>query len=217
MNKNCFFAATVIVFLVYSAAFSQTDEVPKFEVAAEFTTLERESFFNGKRTEPGVGARFTYNINRAFAIETAGYFFPKECFSCDSPGRVAEFLTGVKAGKRYEHWGIFAKARPGLVHFTSDFGGFVTCLSLICPFPIEPFRAQRTHFAADLGGVVEFYPSKRIVTRFDAGDTIIHFNRQTTDGLVFNPITQRFDPFLFVSPQRTTHNFQFFASVGFRF
>ena len=31
----------------------------------------------------------------------------------------------------------------------------------------------------DIGGVVEFYPSRRIVTRFDAGDTIVHVKRQT--------------------------------------
>lgn len=216
MNKTCFMTAMLVVFLVPSTALAQSQEVPKFEVAAEFTTLERDDF-SGKRTDPGFGARFTYNLNSVFAFETAAYLFPKECFVCDNPGRAVEVVGGVKVGKRFEKWGIFAKARPGLVHYTSDFGGFVTCLSLLCPFPVEPFRPDKTHFAADLGGVVEFYPSRRIVTRFDAGDTLIHFSRQTQNGLVFNPITQRFDPFLFVIPERTSNNFQFMASVGFRF
>lgn len=50
-----------------------------------------------------------------------------------------------------------------------------------------------------------------------AGDTIIHVKRQTVDGQALNPVTRQFDPFLFVIPGRTSHNFQFVASVGFRF
>lgn len=215
MNKTCFLAAIVVLFLVQPVVHSQSQDVPKFEVAAEFSTLERDNF-SGKTTDPGFGGRFTYNINRVFSVEAAGYFFPKECFGCDRAGRVTEVLAGVKVGKRFDNWGIFAKARPGVVHL-SGFEGIVTCLSLICPFPIEPFRANRNHFATDIGGVVEFYPSKRIVTRFDAGDTIIHFRQQITNGLVFNPVTQQFDPFLFIRPERTSHNFQFMTSVGFRF
>ena len=216
MKTSCFVAVMLVVYLVAPVAYSQTKEVPKFEVAAEFTTLERDDF-TGKRTDPGFGARFTSNLNSVFSLETATYLFPKECFVCDNPGRVTEFVGGVKVGKRFDNWGIFAKARPGVVHYSSDFGGFVSCLSLICPFPTEPFHPDKTHFAADLGGVVEFYPSKRIVTRFDAGDTIIHFSRRTQNGQVFNPVTQQFDPFLFIRPERTTNNFQFMASVGFRF
>ena len=34
--------------------------------------------------------------------------------------------------------------------------------------------AGPTKFAVDLGGVLEVYPSNRIVTRFEAGDTLIH-------------------------------------------
>jgi hypothetical protein len=52
-------------------------------------------------------------------------------------------------------------------------------------------RKRMTSFAMDIGGVLEFYPSKRIITRF------------------------RTVPF--IRPARTTHNFQFVASVGFRF
>jgi hypothetical protein len=60
----------------------------------------------------------------------------------------------------------------------------------------------------DIGGVLEFYPSSRIVTRFDAGDTMIRF------GSVALPFgfTE-----LNVTPPETIHNFQFSAGVGFRF
>ncbi|HEX5965010.1 MAG TPA: hypothetical protein VFY51_03735, partial [Pyrinomonadaceae bacterium] len=71
--------------------------------------------------------------------------------------------------------------------------------------------------ATDLGGVLEFYPSPRIVTRFDVGDTIIHFRRRTINGVAFDPVTQQFTLFPFTRPARTSHNFQFIASVGWRF
>ena len=73
MNKALF--VVVVICLVQSQALAQSEELPKFEVAAEFTTLEREAF-SQRRTEPGLGGRFTYNLNEKFAVEGAGYFFP---------------------------------------------------------------------------------------------------------------------------------------------
>jgi len=69
----------------------------------------------------------------------------------------------------------------------------------------------------DVGGVVEFYPSKRIVTRFDLGDTIVHFNRRTMQTIVLDPVTNTLNPGTNQIPSRTSHNFQFVTSVGFRF
>ena len=213
MNKTYFIAAVIILFFVASQGFSQSEELPKFEVAAEFTTLERDSF--DRRTEPGVGGRFTYNLNRVFSLEAAGYFFPKRCFNCRNNGRLTEALGGVKVGKRFEKWGIFAKARPGVVSFSK--GEFNVIQAPPSPaFPSFEFN-RLTSFATDVGGVVEFYPSKRIVTRFDAGDTIIHFTRRTTNTVIFNLLTDDFTVVPITSPARTTHNFQFMASVGFRF
>ena len=68
----------------------------------------------------------------------------------------------------------------------------------------------------DLGGVLEFYPSKRIVTRFDAGDTLIHYGRRQSNFLIFDATG---GPLLipFTVPAQTRHNFQFAAGVGWRF
>ena len=89
---------------------AQSTDVPKYEVAAEFSSLT----LNPEHTEPGLGGRFTYNLNKHLALEAAGYFFPHACQFCSS-GRISEGLFGVKAGKRFQKWGIFGKARPGLV------------------------------------------------------------------------------------------------------
>jgi hypothetical protein len=84
-------------------------------------------------------------------------------------------------------------------------------------FPFQFFPARTTNFATDVGGVVEFYPSKRLVTRFDAGDTIIHFGSRPAQVIAFDAATSTFSLIPFTLPSRTTHNFQFMASVGFRF
>jgi hypothetical protein len=152
-----------------------------------------------------------------FSLEAAGYFFPKHCSECRNGGNVAEGLAGVKVGKRFEKWGIFAKGRPGAISFSRG------ALDVIVPpgtsafGPVEFDFKRLTAFALDVGGVVEFYPSKRIVTRFDVGDTIIHFNRRTMKTIVFDPVANTIGPGTNLLPSRTSHNFQFMTSVGFRF
>src|SRR5678809_1096252 len=213
MNRIFLLASLLCLLLIQSSVLAQTQDPPRYEVAAEFTTLNREAY-DGVRVEPGVGARFTFNFNKTFAVEGAMHISLNECPGCINPGRSGDLFAGVKVGKRYKSWGIFAKARPGIVNVgqlqyvqTGTTG----------PFPFQAEIKGLDNFAADLGGVVEFYPSRRIVTRFDAGDTIIHFTRRTANGIIFDPTTGTYVLVPFTTPARTTHNFQFIASVGFRF
>jgi hypothetical protein len=55
------------------------------------------------------------------------------------------------------------------------------------------------------------------VTRFDFGDTIIHFKRRNMNTVIFDPVTTTLTPTSVSIPGRTSHNFQFMTSVGFRF
>jgi hypothetical protein len=214
MNKTRFIVAILSMFLLQSQAHSQSTETPKYEVAAEFTTLQRESFRGG--SEPGGGARFTFNLNRMIALETAGYFVPKQCIDCANNGNVTEWLGGVKIGKRFEHWGIFGKARPGVVSFSR--GQFTVRPNPSNPgFPFDFVPNRVTSFATDIGGVVEFYPAKHIVTRFDLGDTIIHFGPRPVEVIAFDQTTSTFSLMPFTLPARTSHDIQFMTSVGFRF
>ena len=212
---NRMFLIVAVILLLQPQALAQSEELPKFEVAGEFTTLEREGF-SQRRTEPGFGGRFTYNLNETFSLEAAGYFFPKRCFSCRNAGNISQGLAGVKVGKRFEKWGVFAKARPGVISFSQGTFDVIPPVN----FPLIPIQfelSRLTTFAMDVGGVVEFYPSKRIVTRFDVGDTIIHFNRRNFNTVVFNAQTNTFSSVTIPIPARTSHNFQFMTSVGFRF
>ncbi len=62
----------------------------------------------------------------------------------------------------------------------------------------------------DVGGVVEFYPSRNTVIRIDAGDTIIRYGTFRT--LVFLPG----QPVIERAPE-TRHTFQLVTGFGFRF
>ncbi len=203
----------------YATAQTQTDEVPKFELGAQFTSLTKPDNFNGS-TEAGFGGRFTFNLNRSVALEAVGNFFPHKCRFCgqtgENSGNITQAFFGVKAGKRFEKWGIFAKARPGLVSFSDGESGYVS-LNNGSTFPFEFQQNRATYFAADLGAVLEFYPSKRIVTRFEAGDTLIKYGRRNGNFFGFDPATGNTTLIPFTTRSETRHNFQFVAGVGWRF
>lgn len=186
---------------------TNNDELPRFEIGAQFTSL------SANPSRVGVGGRFTININRNFALEAEGNVFPGKKFD----GRAAQGLFGVKIGKRYEKFGVFAKARPGV--FYQSQGSYNAVLRPNVapgePFPFDFKTRSQTSFALDAGGVLEFYPTRKIVTRFDFGDTIIVTPPRTIDVATFEngvPVVQSFR-----LSTRTTHNFQFSAGVGYRF
>lgn len=197
----------------------------RFELGAQFSSLgltEIEHFaeapglipasqFRATQTQMGFGGRFTYNLSPNFALETQGDFFPRDSMFINNVragGRILQGQAGVKIGKRFKSFGIFAKARPGVVSFskTGAFEGFDNSQGF--PIPILTVK-RRNYFSFDLGGVIEFYPSRRFITRFDGGDTMIRYGRQELPFGLGTP--------LLVTPPETIHNFQFSAGVGFRF
>ena len=194
--------------------YSQAEETPKYEVGAQFTSLTL-SGRGDDRTEPGIGARFTYNLTDSFALEAVGNLFPRKCTSCnpENNGRIAEGLFGVKAGKRFERFGLFGKARPGFVSFRDVALNFASTGG--STFSTE--EESQTNFAMDVGGVLEFYPSRRIVLRFYGGDTIIRYPRRSFTSTTFFPGTMNPEIVPVITPADTRHNFQFSAGVGVRF
>ena len=221
MNSKTGCAAALVLLCLFSApgdARAQATDAPKVEVGVQFTSLTMSDGFRGSDSEPGFGGRITYNLTDSVALETQFDFFPNgERFrGSRNGGRIAQGLFGVKAGKRFEKFGVFGKARPG---FTSFGAGRREIVVLTTPPPDPIFgpalrleQHRETHFSADVGAVLEFYPTRRIVTRFDAGDTIIRYGDTTRTFFDAAGTPQSF-PF----PGETRHNFQFSAGVGFRF
>jgi len=87
------------------------------------------------------------------------------------PGKTSALL-GIKSGKRFDRFGVFGKARTGMWYF------------------------DRGYFAADLGGVLEYYPSRHTTIRIDLGDTILFYGGAALG---------------------TVHNFQPGIGFGYRF
>ena len=189
MRHRIFFALLVTVFALPSAARAQSDEWPrKFEVGFVVTGLDIESW-TGEKTG-GVGGRFTYNLNEYAALDAEIVHNP------ESSGNFGETqgLVGVKVGKRFGRViGVFAKARPGFLNLGPAVAARTPALG-------------DTRFALDLGGVVELYPSRHSIIRFDVGDTIIPLGD--------TPINSALRP-----PRSfgTTHNKQTTFGFGYRF
>jgi hypothetical protein len=77
-------------------------------------------------------------------------------------------FVGIKGGKRWDRFGVFGKVRPGLASYSAVIKQASPTLSF------QPGR--RTDPSLDVGGVLEFYVSRKMLLRYDFGDTIIHYN-----------------------------------------
>jgi hypothetical protein len=199
------------------SARAQEQDVPKLEIGVQYSSLSVNlpGFFNGGGTENavGVGGRVTYNFNDYFAVEAEGNLSPSDAgLDYVTGGASQQVQAGVKVGRRWRRFGLFAKARPGFISFGE------TLTPLLVEAGGDTFvqfqHERKTHFSMDVGGVLEFYPSKHTLVRFDAGDTIIRYGEHR-EGLSFiSPVGA---PLVSQAPSETRHNFQFTAGVGFRF
>jgi len=153
------------------------DKAPTYEIGGHIFSFGSDELGYGW----GAGSRFTYNLNNYIALESeVNFFLPDE-----GPAYATQGLFGIKAGKRIKRVGIFAKARPG----------FQTNLYVN--------EREQARLAVDVGGVVEFYPNKHLVLRFDAGDVIIPFGNNAEG--------------FFGQRPGTTHNLQYTLGFAVRF
>jgi hypothetical protein len=186
MKKVLLVVTSLLALLSVTQGAKAQSEIRRFEIGGQFSRIYFDSspisLSLQERTEPGFGGRFTYNINRALALEAELNFFPRRenlsdlnNFGLRPGGRVLQGLFGVKAGKRFNKFGFFAKARPGFVSFGESFKG----TEAIKGPPVRRETERLTHFAFDFGGVAEYYASRRTLVRLDIGDTIIVYRAQT--------------------------------------
>jgi hypothetical protein len=173
------------VFFSLVGAEARAQDAPKAEIGAQFSLIR---FRDLSTTAAGFGGRVGFGVNDYVTIEAEVNFFPEDGTGFFESGRKTQGLFGVKTGIRSEGAGIFAKFRPGFVHFSRNFEGL---------------EVGGTEFAFDVGGVVELYPAGRAIVRFDIGDTIIRFGEQNLS--------------VGTQPAFTSHNLQFSLGVGIRF
>jgi hypothetical protein len=139
-------------------------------------------------TPYGIGARLFFHLNSGNALDAEVVHYPE-----NSSGNFGEtgLLIGSRHGRRWQRFGVFGKARLGAMHFGGDF--YRTRLD------------KKTFVMTDVGGVLEYYPSRRVVLRIDAGDTILFYG---SHALFRGPNSP---------PLGTVHNFQPAFGFGFRF
>lgn len=199
-----------------NAAGAEEDE-RKFEVGAQFNVIRVNNnpaaiSISERRSEPGFGGRFAYNLSKHVALESEVNFFPRNYqgfITNHTGGRITQGLFGVKAGVRKQRFGIFGKARPGFMrhHRTVENVNFPNGNG---PDPRDRFGFEfgsSTHAALDVGGVLEHYPSRHTILRLDVGDTIVRYANIP----VFN--TNRG----FINVTEYQHNAQISIGFGFRF
>jgi hypothetical protein len=107
----------------------------------------------------GFGFQFDYRFAKYAYFDGETNFFPSSN-TYKQPGDAYEFLAGLKIGRPYRSWGVFAQARPGWVHYDTPLA-HGTYLST-------------TRLAQNFGGAVEYYPSKHSALQFNLGTTLVH-------------------------------------------
>jgi Outer membrane protein beta-barrel domain len=212
----------LLTLVIHESVNAQSEE-RNVEVGVQVSGLAGGRF--GDQEAVGGGGRVTFNLTKSLALEGELNYFPSAGF--DNVRRF-QGQFGVKSGFRFERFGVFGKVRPGFINTKQDFTLFIP---VPCPpgtacvqslFPISVVTSN-TGFSLDVGGVAEFYPSKRVIVRLDVGDTIA--NRQSPPFFISQPIfggqapPVLVDRGFFVVPGSdfTTHNLQLSAGVGFRF
>jgi hypothetical protein len=202
---------TCLFFLLLSlAALGRAQDSPgRFEAGGSFTIIN--SF--GAGSGPfGPGMEGDVNFGRHIAFDATLNWLPRR-FGLLTGGRVVQGLMGAKVGTRFQHFGLFAKVRPGFI--TTGSGLRSTVFDFAPPpFINNPNTFRRlTEPALDLGGVVEYYPAKHWALRYDLGNTILFEEAVKVNvigtippGFVLGPLGGK-----------TTDHFQFSTSLHYRF
>ena len=189
-----------------AVAAAQSDE-PRFEAGVLFTgSVLREigSRDAGPGTSvAGIGGRIIYKVGPWLHLDSDVIVLPG---NDATQGNRLQGLFGVKSGIRFWKMGLFAKARPGFIHFRRD------------PFGVarpdnNPLftrsRASSTEASMDIGGVLQFYFDRGLILRLDGGDTIINYEPREVFVSQFQPPLQ--------AGGFTTHNLQISFGLGLGF
>ena len=192
--------AAVAALVGISDAAAQS-ELPRYEAGVQVSVLRLSDFGS---TNTGIGGRFSFNLSRWAALEAEGAFFPQDDIALPPTALIdnlrvrhsrkrTEAFFGAKLGYRWDRFGLFAKARPGFTALSDD---GLRCEGEVCALVLLLRPEYRTEFAIDLGGILEFYPSRRVVARFELGDTIIR-HRSTAppcwgEGCTSNNVSSKF-------------------------
>jgi hypothetical protein len=171
---------------------------------SDFQSRLFPTFGAGNSTVSGLGGRFAFNFNNHLALDAETNFFPESHLLNEEVGEKMQGFIGLKAGMRKKKFGVFAKARPGVMWF-GEFQTRGSCTSILKGTSCTV--GHEKDFAMDVGGVFEFYPTGRLIIRADVGDTIVRYPDHSFGSLTV-PI---------VVPADTKTNLQVSLGISWRF
>jgi hypothetical protein len=197
-NKTIYYILGGLCLLLLSPLCRAQELPARFEAGPLFTYLRVPlSPPINDQNQVAIGGRLSWNFSRHFSldgeIDVSPFRTPNLTTSYQG-GHLLQSFLGIKAGKRWDRFGIFGKARPGL----NSYSGVITSFTQLS------FQfGRRTDPAFDVGVITEFYVSRRFLLRYDFGDTIIHYNSGSVGAVPVQGATR--------------NNFQFSTSLAFRF
>ena len=201
--KRALHLACLLGLLVGLASLSRAQDSPgRFEAGGNFTALHNPG---GNGFGPGIDG--SVNFGRFLALDASFNWLAARPISVENNSLVFSGFFGLKAGKRFQHFGVFGKARPGFITAGKVLREFD--VQTILPSNVISQRdARLTQFALDAGGVLEYYASRRWTLRYDFSDAIIR-----SEPLILLIEGQRQNAFT----PHFTNNFQFSTSIRYRF
>lgn len=139
------------------------DIYTRFEVGAQFSTVQEAPQGGGSYAFPGFGGRFDWNLNRRLALEGQVDFFPghAESLLYRQGGRTLEGVFGLRAKViQTRRLSVFGLVRPGVLHFSD-----------VLFYNGDPTTLYGTkgvnYFVLNLGGGFEYYMTHRWAFRAD--------------------------------------------------
>ena len=198
---------------------------PNYSMGGFFNVEMREHILNWNvRAEGGGGAWVGIPLWRFVSADVIAYDHPHDDHTANvqDGGTTFASFAGPKIGFRLGQFGLYAKARPGIMRFsrTNYFQGQKED-ALHHVIPVIGNRPT-IDFALDTGGVFEYTPAARslrhMVVRFEGGSTYIHYHgadltvQNPGVGLQPAPDVTNF----YFAPQRHS-SMLFLTGVGFSF
>ena len=161
---SLFRSAIIFLFpLLMALPATSQDNYSRFELGAQYSTIRETTYQLQGASFSGFGGRFDWNITRRLAFESQVDFFPENGVPLPlvQGGQTLQAVFGIRAKViQTRHFSVFGLVRPGLLHFTGV-ESIVEQPSL--SYAVEP----ATYFVLNLGGGIEYYPTRRWVLRAD--------------------------------------------------
>jgi hypothetical protein len=196
-------------FLLRTPAARAQEGPPRFEIGPVFQfthqpDVEEVDIFQ-------LGARFDWNIGRHLGFEAEVTHSPFVTLNGGnySGGHLTQGLFGAKYGTRWDRMGMFFKARPGFLDYSSASGGFTGATP-----QSAPLSTRIVIPALNLSGSIEFYLSHHWMISADGGLTVGWYPQRTVPA---GSSTSGSPAPTETIPHNTTSAFQYSTTISYRF